>query len=73
MHHVEIRPNQRVLEMATGTFACPACDAPVLPGGPMSPADAVSCPGCGFGGFVRDFLSLASPTRPAHVVVRIVR
>jgi hypothetical protein len=69
----EIRPDQRVWTLASGTFACPGCDAPVLPDGPMSPADAASCPWCSFEGFVRDFLSLASPTRPAHVVVRVVR
>jgi hypothetical protein len=59
--------------MAVGTLACPACDAPVLPAGPVSPPDAVACPYCGRAGLVRDFLSLGEPTRPARVVVRVTR
>ena len=59
-------------QLATGTLACPACDAPVLPAsGASSPADPISCGFCGEGGAVRDFLSLAEPTRPARVAVRI--
>ena len=56
-----------------GTLACPDCDAPVAPVGAMSPADALDCPVCGRHGAVRDFLSLGEPTRPARVVVRLVR
>ncbi|MGB7161269.1 MAG: hypothetical protein WBD40_24640, partial [Tepidisphaeraceae bacterium] len=52
--------------------ACPRCDAPVALGGPVSPADPLGCPFCGHDGAVRDFLSLAAPTRPTRVVVRIV-
>jgi hypothetical protein len=37
----------------------------------MSPAAALACPYCAHGGRVRDFLSLASPTRPAHVDVHV--
>lgn len=59
-------------QLATGTLACPACDAPVLPAaGASSPADPISCGFCGEGGAVRDFLSLAEPTRPTRVAVRI--
>jgi hypothetical protein len=58
--------------LATGTLACPACDAPVAPGdGPLSPADGLACPYCGRDGAVRDFLSLTPPSRPARVVVRV--
>jgi hypothetical protein len=58
--------------LATGTLACPTCDAPVLPGlGGMSPSDAISCGFCGEIGAVRDFLSLAEPTRPTRVAVRV--
>ena len=58
--------------MATGTLACPDCDAPVLPSpGGMSPSEALSCAFCSHGGAVRDFLSLAEPTRPTRVVVRL--
>jgi hypothetical protein len=60
--------------LATGTLACPRCDAPVAPGaGHVSPADALGCPYCGHAAPVRDFLSLSQPTRPARVVVRVVR
>ena len=58
--------------MAAGTLACPGCDAPVLPSpGGMSPSEALYCAFCGHGGAVRDFLSLAEPTRPTPVVVRL--
>jgi hypothetical protein len=63
----------RTTRLATGTLACPDCDAPVAPRlGGMSPADAIACPFCGASGAVRDFLSLTEPTRPARVVVRVV-
>jgi hypothetical protein len=59
-------------QVATGTLACPGCDAPVLPRpGGMSPSDPISCGFCLHAGPVRDFLSLAEPTRPARVAVRI--
>jgi hypothetical protein len=62
----------RSTRLATGTLACPSCDAPVAPAGPVSPADPLACPYCGRAGAVRDFLSLSQPTRPAHVEVRVV-
>jgi hypothetical protein len=69
--HIEQRIG-RSSQLATGTLACPACDAPVAPGdGPLSPADALRCPYCGRDGAVRDFLSLTPPSRPARVVVRV--
>ena len=59
--------------LAAGTLACPECDAPVAPGeGPLRPTDALRCPFCLRAGAVRDFLTLGEPTRPAHVVVRVV-
>jgi hypothetical protein len=57
--------------LGTGTLACPRCDAPVAPLGTMAPADGLGCPFCGHAGAVRDFLSLATPTRPARVRVRV--
>ena len=64
----------RSSRLASGTLACPECDAPVAPGPrPLSPAEPLACPVCLHGGAVRDFLSLAPPTRPARVVVRVVR
>jgi hypothetical protein len=68
----ELRRDARFARIAVGTLACPRCDAPVaLDAGPAAPSDAISCPFCDHGAFVRDFLSLASPTRPARVEVRI--
>jgi hypothetical protein len=61
----------RTSVLATGTLACPACDAPVAPAGPLGPADPLGCPYCLHHGAVRDFLSLASPSRPARVTVRV--
>lgn len=59
-------------DLATGTIACPVCDAPVAPGPwPLSPADALSCPYCAHAAPVRDFLTLGDPGRPARVRVRV--
>jgi hypothetical protein len=71
---IEKRRTDDVWRLGTGTLACPACDAPVAPapGGPMSPSDDLSCPVCFRAGAVRDFLSLAAPSRPARVEVRVV-
>jgi hypothetical protein len=68
----ERRTAETTWHMATGTLACPGCDAPVLPSPMgMSPRDAISCAFCQHAGAVRDFLSLAEPTRPTRVVVRV--
>lgn len=68
----EIRRVARTTRMATGTLACPACDAPVAPAAPLGPADPIACPYCRHDGPVRDFLSLAAPTRPARVAVHVI-
>jgi hypothetical protein len=70
--HRELRINRRT-HVATGTLACPQCDAPAVPAGPMSPADPLTCAFCDHAGALRDFLSLEPPTRPTRVVVRIAR
>jgi hypothetical protein len=58
--------------LGTGTLACHRCDAPIDPGtSPMSLTEPLACPFCDTCGPVRDFLSLAIPTRPARVVVRV--
>jgi hypothetical protein len=60
------------LHVATGTLACPACDAPLLPSPRgMSPRDLISCGFCQHVGAVGDSLSLAEPTRPTRVAVRV--
>jgi hypothetical protein len=69
----EIRRIARSSRLGTGTLACPRCDAPVaLAAGHVSPADALGCPFCRHTAAVRDFLSLAAPSRPARVEVRVV-
>ena len=70
---VEHQDAVRAWRLATGTLACPRCDAPVAPGaGPMPPAAPLECPYCRHAAAVRDFLSLAAPSRPARVHVRVV-
>jgi hypothetical protein len=60
--------------LATGTLACPLCDAPVaLASAFAGPSDPLGCPYCDHSGAVRDFLSLAAPSRPARVAVRVIR
>src|SRR3954451_9901551 len=68
----ELRRSLSTWHLATGTLACPACDAPVAPVGSVAPSDSPACPACGHSGAVRDFLSLAEPSRPARVDVRVV-
>ena len=80
--HVEFERGARALEeqrkatrsgvLGTGTLACRRCDAPIDPGtSPMLLTELLACPFCHARGPVCDFLSLATPTRPARVVVRV--
>jgi hypothetical protein len=68
----EIRRVGRTSTLGVGTLACPACDAPVSPSGRLGPASPLTCPFCGHDARVRDFLTLGTPTRPAHVIVTVV-
>ena len=69
----EERRAARSSRLATGTLACPRCDAPVaLAGRRLAPSSPLACPYCEHGGVLREFLSLAVPARPARVVVRVV-
>lgn len=68
----ELRRTTRSTRVATGTLACPRCDAPVALAGPVAPDEPLACPYCAHAGAVRDFLSLAPPSRPARVTVRLV-
>lgn len=69
----EERRAARSWRMASGTLACPGCDAPVVPAlGRSSPAAPLACPFCGHAAAVRDFLSLETPSRPARVGVYVV-
>jgi hypothetical protein len=68
----EHRHSERSAPVATGTLACPRCDAPVaLSPGAHSPVEPLRCPYCLLGGVVRDFLSLRAPSRPARVAVHV--
>jgi hypothetical protein len=67
--HEERRTLRRRL-LATGTLACPSCDAPVLPTrASMAPQDSLSCPVCLHDGAVREFLAVGEPTRPTKVEI----
>ncbi len=69
----EDRQTSRSWRLATGTLACPRCDAPVVLGGrAVSPAADLDCPFCRHTAPLRDFLSLAAPLRPARVEVRVL-
>jgi hypothetical protein len=68
----EERRAVRTRVVATGTLACPHCDAPVAPPpGGAAPAHPLACPYCSHAAPLRDFLSLEPPSRPARVVVRV--
>jgi hypothetical protein len=67
----EERRSTRTTHLASGSLACPACDAPVSLSAPVCPADSLVCPFCGHTGPTRAFLSLAAPTRPARVEVHV--
>ena len=61
-----------VRHLATGTLACPECDAPVALGpDSVAPSARLACPWCAHGAPLRDFLSLEAPTRPARVEVKL--
>lgn len=58
--------------LGSGTLACPLCDAPVALGGRVvAPAQDLHCPYCLHRAALRDFLSLAVPSRPARVELRL--
>ena len=70
--HEQKRPAVRATRLGAGTLACRRCDAPIAIGPePVSVVEQLVCPYCRHRAPVRDFLSLALPTRPAHVVVRV--
>jgi hypothetical protein len=70
--HEEKRQAIRSTLLGVGTLACGRCDAPIaIVDGPLPLTDQLTCPFCCRRGPVRDFLSLARPTRPTRVFVRI--
>jgi hypothetical protein len=72
IEHPEKRPEARSFHLATGSLACPDCDAPVVLARPSArPADAFECPFCEHAGALREFLSLAQPPRAPRVNVLV--
>ena len=70
--HEQKRPAVRSSRLGAGTLACGRCDAPIAIGPePVSVVEQLVCPYCRHRAPVRDFLSLALPTRPARVVVSV--
>ena len=70
----EERRRTRSSSFASGTLACPRCDAPIHPGPvAIAPAAGLACPLCDHAARVRDFLVLGPPLRPARVELRVVR
>jgi hypothetical protein len=68
------RRDTRSARLCDATLACARCDAPIDAGErALSLTQTLVCPFCDHRAPVRDFLSLAMPTRPARVVVRISR
>jgi hypothetical protein len=69
---VHLRRDTRWAHLCDGTLACARCDAPIATGGEtLSMSSELACPFCAYRGPLRDFLSLAVPTRPARVALRI--
>jgi hypothetical protein len=66
------RRADRNVVIATGTIACPQCDAPVAIGPDRVAVEAaLTCPFCMRQGPVREFLSLAPPARATRVQVTL--
>ena len=69
---VKWQRSARSTRLADATLACARCDAPVAIGpGRLAMTEAMTCPFCGHQAPVRDFVSLALPTRATRVVVRV--
>lgn len=61
-------------QIGVGTLACARCDAPIALGpGAHAPTQELVCPFCAHHAPLREFLSLATPTRPARVQVKLRR
>lgn len=70
--HQEERRIANSGRLGVATLACQRCDAPVAIGAqPLAVSHRLTCPFCLHTAPLRDFLSLASPVRPARVVIRV--
>ena len=68
----EERRTVRPWHLATGSLACPCCDAPVtLARQPGRPTDAMACPFCDHAAALREFLTLEPPLRAPRVQVYV--
>jgi DNA-directed RNA polymerase subunit RPC12/RpoP len=68
----EIRRSIRSTRLAVATLACERCDAPIAIGDSrLELTNTLVCPYCRHQAPVRDFLSLAPPTRPTRVIIRV--
>ena len=68
----EERRDTRTTKLASGSLACPRCDAPPLPPRQMLlPADEIACGYCLHAAPVRDFLTIGDPVRPTVVSVHV--
>jgi hypothetical protein len=45
VEHETVRPS--LGRLGQGSFACPSCDLPLLPAGPVAIAAPIECPFCG--------------------------
>lgn len=69
----EYRHASRPWSLGPATLACPTCDAPVSLGGQSVKLTVqLDCPFCRHSSPVRDFVSLATPARPARVEIRMI-
>ncbi len=69
----EYRHASRPWRLGPATLACPTCDAPVSLGGrSVKLTVQLACPFCRHRAPTRDFVSLATPARPARVEIRMI-
>jgi uncharacterized paraquat-inducible protein A len=69
---IKWRQAARSDRLADATLACAHCDAPVSIGsGRLALGETLTCPFCAHEAPVRDFVSLARPTRATRIVVRV--
>ena len=69
---IQWRRTARSDRIAEATLACARCDAPVAIGpGRLKLSDTLTCPFCSHAAPVREFVSLAPPSRATRVVVRV--
>lgn len=70
---IEERHSARPWRLGPATLACPHCDAPVSLGGRAAKfSEDLNCPFCRHTASLREFLSLAVPSRPARVEIRMI-